>query len=226
MRVLVVEDDPVLGPALQRGLGLEGFSADLVADGAEALHAVEVAPYDALVLDRDLPGVHGDEVCRTLAADPQSPRILMLTAAGTLTQRISGIELGADDYLPKPFEFAELVVRLRALGRRSPVAVPPVLTLGEVELDLFRRTVRRDGATVRLTKKELAVLEVLLRAGGGVVSAEELLEKAWDENANPFTNSIRVTVSSLRKKLGEPWIIETVPGSGYRMAAPAAEAGA
>lgn len=217
MRVLVVEDDPLLGPAIQRGLGLEGFSADLVADGTDALHAVEVTAYDAIVLDRDLPGTHGDEVCRRLSSDPESPRILMLTAAGTLTQRISGFELGADDYLPKPFEFSELVVRLRALGRRSPVAVPPVLTRGPLELDLFRRTARRDGATIRLTRKELAVLEVLLRADGGVVSAEELLEKAWDENANPFTNSIRVTVSSLRKKLGEPWVIETVAGSGYRI---------
>ncbi|GAA1796067.1 response regulator transcription factor [Leucobacter iarius] len=220
MRILVVEDDPVLGPALQRGLALEGFSTDLVVDGTDALHTVEVTEYDALVLDRDLPGTHGDEVCRILANDPGSPRILMLTAAGTLTQRISGFELGADDYLPKPFEFSELVVRLRALGRRSAVAVPPVLSRGPLELDVFRRTVRRDGATIRLTKKELAVLEVLLRADGGVVSAEDLLEKAWDENANPFTNSIRVTVSSLRKKLGEPWIIETVAGSGYRVPAP------
>lgn len=223
MRILIVEDDPVLGPALKRGLALEGFVSDLVTDGTDALHAVEVTEYDALVLDRDLPGTPGDEVCRILSNKPEGPRILMLTAAGTLTQRISGFELGADDYLPKPFDLSELVVRLRALGRRSPVAIPPVLGNGEIELDLFRRTVRRNGATIRLTRKELSVLEVLLRASGGVVSAEALLEKAWDENANPFTNSIRVTVSSLRKKLGEPWAIETVAGSGYRIREEGAE---
>lgn len=217
MRILVVEDDPVLGEALRHGLGLEGFAVDLVADGADALYATELTSFDAVVLDRDIPGVHGDEVCAQLSARDEAPAILMLTAAGTLTQRISGFEVGADDYLPKPFEFSELVVRLRALGRRATVSIPPVLRHGGLELDLFRRTVRRDGATIRLTRKELSVLEVLLRAGGGVVSAETLLEKAWDENANPFTNSIRVTVSSLRKKLGEPWGIETVPGSGYRM---------
>ncbi|MDR6868021.1 two-component system response regulator VanR [Microbacterium resistens] len=217
MRILVVEDDPALGEALRHGLGLEGFTVDLVADGADALDATEITPYDALVLDRDIPGVHGDEVCARLATRADAPAVLMLTAAGTLTQRISGFELGADDYLPKPFEFSELVVRLRALGRRGATSIPPVLSRAGIELDLFRRTVRRDGATVRLTRKELAVLEVLLRADGGVVSAETLLDKAWDENANPFTNSIRVTVSGLRKKLGEPWVIETVPGSGYRV---------
>lgn len=219
MRVLIAEDDPGLGRALQQGLGLEGFTVDLVADGDDALHAMTITPYDLLVLDRDLPGTHGDEVCRALAGRAGAPGILMLTAAGTLTQRISGFELGADDYLPKPFEFSELVVRLRALGRRSREAVPPVLESGGIELDLFRRTVRRDGATIRLTRKEIAVLEVLLRADGGVVSAETLLDKAWDVNANPFTNATRVTVSTLRKKLGEPSIIQTVPGSGYRVGA-------
>ncbi|WP_101845267.1 response regulator transcription factor [Zhihengliuella sp. ISTPL4] len=217
MRVLLVEDDSALGEAVRHGLSLEGFAVDLVTDGTDALHAVEVTPYDALVLDRDIPGVHGDEVCARLAALPDSPPILMLTAAATLTQRVSGFELGADDYLPKPFEFSELVVRLRALGRRPTAAIPPVLSRSGVELDLFRRTVRRQGASIRLTRKEQAVLEVLLRADGGVVSAEQLLDKAWDENANPFTNTIRVTISSLRKKLGEPWVIETIPGSGYRI---------
>lgn len=217
MRVLIVEDDPAIGSALLQGLRLEGFSADHVLSGTDALYAVEINEYDAVVLDRDIPGVHGDEVCATLASRPGSPAILMLTAAGTLTQRVSGFELGADDYLPKPFEFAELIVRLRALGRRSVSALPPVLAANGIELDQFRRTVRRNGATIRLTRKEFAVLEVLLRASGGVVSAETLLEKAWDENANPFTNSIRVTVSTLRKKLGLPWAIETVKGSGYRI---------
>lgn len=217
MRVLVVEDDPALRAALRHGLSLEGFSVDTAADGTDALHAVEATAFDVVVLDRDLPGVHGDEVCAVLAKTPGAPPVLMLTASSTLTQRVSGLELGADDYLPKPFEFSELVARLRALGRRPSVALPPVLTSGTLELDLFRRTVRRDGASVRLTRKEIAVLEVLLRADGGIVSAERLLEKAWDENANPFTNSIRVTVSSLRKKLGQPWAIETVPGSGYRI---------
>ncbi|WP_402839810.1 response regulator transcription factor [Microbacterium sp. GXS0129] len=218
MRVLVVEDDASLGEALRHGLSLEGFAIDLATDGDTALMMADVNDYDVLVLDRDLPGTHGDEVCRIVSARPAAPPILMLTAAGTLTQRVSGFELGADDYLPKPFEFSELIVRLRALGRRGPVNVPPVLTRRGVELDLFRRTVRRDGATIRLTPKEFAVLEILLRANGGVVSAETLLEKAWDENANPFTNTIRVTVSAVRKKLGEPGIIDTIPGSGYRIA--------
>jgi len=217
MRVLVVEDDASLLAALRHGLTLEGFTVDTASDGADALHAVEVTPFDVVVLDRDIPGVHGDQVCAILASTPDAPSILMLTASSALTQRVSGLELGADDYLPKPFDFSELVARLRALGRRPAVSLPPVITSGAVELDLFRRTVRRDGASIRLTRKEIAVLEVLLRADGGVVSAERLLEKAWDENANPFTNSIRVTVSSLRKKLGQPWAIETVPGCGYRL---------
>jgi len=217
MRILVVEDDPSLGEAVRHGLSLEGFAVDLAVDGDAALEAVDVNDYDAVVLDRDIPGTHGDDVCAVLARRPDAPAVLMLTAAGTLTQRVSGFELGADDYLPKPFEFSELVARLRALGRRSGTAVPPVLLQAGIELDLFRRTVRRSGATVRLTRKEFSVLEILLRASGGVVSAETLLEKAWDENANPFTNAIRVTLSSLRRKLGEPWVIETVPGVGYRV---------
>lgn len=217
MRILVVEDDPSLGEAVRHGLSLEGFAADLAVDGDTALESIDVNRYDAVVLDRDIPGTHGDEVCAILARRSGAPAVLMLTAAGTLTQRVSGFELGADDYLSKPFEFSELVARLRALGRRTGTAVPPVLQQAGIELDLFRRTVRRSGATVRLTRKEFSVLEVLLRASGGVVSAETLLEKAWDENANPFTNAIRVTLSSLRRKLGEPWVIETVPGVGYRV---------
>lgn len=215
MRILVVEDDTALGQVLRQGLGLEGFAVDLVHDGETALEMADLNTYDAIVLDRDLPGVHGDEVCRIITSSAPAPPILMLTASGTLTQRVAGFELGADDYLPKPFEFAELVARLRALGRRSPEVRPPVLRAGGIELDMFRRTVRRFGATIRMTRKEIAVLEVLLQASGGVVSAEELLAKAWDENANPFTNSMRVVISSLRKKLGEPPVIETVPGAGY-----------
>ena len=222
MRVLVAEDDPGLGPALQRVLTLEGFAVDLVADGSDALYAVDVTPFDVVVLDRDLPGVHGDQVCKEIAAREDGPAILMLTAAGTLTQRVEGLELGADDYLPKPFDLAELVARMRALGRRQSIAVPPVLVRGDVEFDLFRRTVRRQGRTVRLTTKEMAVLEVLMKAADGVVSAEQLLERAWDENANPFTNSVRVTVSSLRKKLGDPDPIQTLQGSGYRFTGDAA----
>lgn len=217
MRVLIAEDDPTLGAALRHGLSLEGFTVDLVSDGVDALHATEVTAYDALVLDRDLPGLHGDDVCARLAEREGQPAVLMLTASATLADRISGFERGADDYLPKPFEFSELVARLRALGRRSAHAVPPTITAGDVELDLFRRTVRRRGVPVRLTPKEIAVLEVLMTSRGGVISAETLLEKAWDENANPFTNSVRVTISSLRKKLGAPDAIVTVPGVGYRM---------
>lgn len=224
LRILLVEDDPILGTALHHGLGLEGFSCDLVANGVDALHAATSTPYDVVVLDRDIPGVHGDEVCAQLTKQAEPPMILMLTAASQLNQRISGFELGADDYMTKPFEFTELVVHIRALGRRSKRAVPPVLTMGSLELDLFRRTVRRSGATIRLTRKEMAVLEVLMRARGGVVSAETLLEKAWDENANPFTNTVRVTVSSLRKKLGQPPLIDTVSGSGYRLAPELGEA--
>lgn len=216
MRILVAEDDRSLGPALQRGLTLEGFAVDLVADGSDALAAVDITPFDVVVLDRDLPGTHGDQVCKEIAARPDGPAILMLTAAATLSQRVEGLELGADDYLPKPFDLAELVARIRALGRRPSTAVPPLLVVRDIEFDLFRRVVRRAGATIRLTTKEMAVLEVLMKASDGIVSAEQLLDRAWDENANPFTNSVRVTVSSLRKKLGSPDPIQTVQGSGYR----------
>jgi two-component system response regulator VanR len=216
MRVLVVEDDVYLGEALSSGLRFEGMSVDLVDNGVTALEQLQENAYDAVVLDRDIPGIHGDEVCRRVVADPDGPAVLMLTAAGGLYDKVAGFEIGADDYLGKPFEFLELVARLRSLGRRQKT-LPPILQHGGIRLDTFRRTVERNGTPVRITRKEFSVLQILLQAGGGVVSAEILLEKAWDINANPFTNAIRVTISSLRKKLGEPAVIETVPGVGYRI---------
>lgn len=215
MRVLVVEDEPYLADAIRTGLGLEAIAADVVGDGEAALAAVTVNEYDAVLLDRDIPGVHGDEVCRRLNEAAERPAILMLTAARRLHDKVDGFALGADDYLAKPFEFPELIARLRALSRRRFTALPPALEVGDVRLDPFRRVVLRSGRFVHLTRKEFAVLEVLMREPGGVVSAERLLEKAWDENANPFTNSVKVTISTLRRKLGEPWAIETVPGAGY-----------
>ena len=217
MRVLVAEDEQVLADAIRRGLRREGMAVDVVSDGAEALDRLGVNGYDVVVLDRDLPSVHGDDVCRTLAAEPASPRVLMLTASAGIDDRVDGVSLGADDYLPKPFAFAELVARIRALGRRAAPALPPVLSGRGVTVDPARRVASRDGQFLRLTNKELAVLEILLAADGRVVSAEELLEKAWDEHADPFTNAVRVTVMKLRKKLGRPPLIETVPGAGYRM---------
>ncbi|OUE20341.1 Transcriptional regulatory protein TcrA [Clavibacter michiganensis] len=218
MRILVVEDEPLLADAVAKGLRLESFAVDVARDGDQALAKAAVTAYDAVVLDRDLPGIHGDEVCRRLVAAPDAPRILMLTAAAALADRVTGLELGADDYLVKPFEFEELVARLRALGRRTPTARPPVRERAGIRLDPFRREVYRDGRLVRLARKEFAVLAVLMEADGGVVSAEALLEKAWDENADPFTNAVRITVSTLRKRLGAPGPIETVPGVGYRIA--------
>ncbi|GAB7042102.1 MULTISPECIES: response regulator transcription factor [Catenuloplanes] len=216
MRVLIVEDEPYLADAIRAGLRRATIAADVVHDGAAALDAVAAGGYDVVVLDRDLPVVHGDEVCARLAAGHPELRVLMLTAARTLRDRVAGFELGADDYLAKPFEFAELVARLRALERRIAPARPPVAESHGVRLDPFRREVYRDGRLVRLTPKEFAVLHVLMNAAGGVLSAETLLEKAWDANADPFTNTIRVTISNLRKRLGEPWVIRTVPGAGYR----------
>jgi two-component system response regulator VanR len=218
MRVLVVEDRVYLAEAVQTALRRESITADLAHDGDSALEAVDIHDYDIVVLDRDIPGTHGDEVCRILAARPESPLILMLTAARRLGEKVSGFELGADDYLAKPFEMEELVVRLRALHRRSGPVVPPVLTIGDLSVNTFRREVYRDGKFIRLARKEFAVLEVLMRAKGGVVSAESLLEKAWDQNADPFTNAPRVVISTLRSKLGEPTPIVTVPGTGYRIA--------
>jgi two-component system, OmpR family, response regulator VanR len=219
VRVLIVEDEPYLAEAVRVGLRRETIAADVVHDGAAALSSVSGNEYDVVVLDRDLPGIHGDEVCARLAADHPEVRVLMLTAARTLDDRVTGFELGADDYLLKPFEFPELVARLRALERRSQPARPPVVEAHGVRLDPFRREVYRNGRLVRLSPKEFAVLQVLMNADGGVLSAENLLERAWDANADPFTNTIRVTISNLRRRLGEPWVIRTVPGAGYRFGA-------
>jgi two-component system response regulator VanR len=220
MRVLVVEDEPYLAEAIKTGLRLEAIAADVAHDGGSALELLVVNDYDAVVLDRDLPVVHGDEVCARIVADHPATRVLMLTAARTLDDKVSGFERGADDYLAKPFEFPELVMRLRALERRSPQARSPVVESYGVRLDPFRREVYRNGRLVRLSRKEFAVLDVLMNSTGGVVSAETLLEKAWDANADPFTNTIRVTMSNLRKRLGMPQVIHTVPGVGYRFGEP------
>jgi DNA-binding response OmpR family regulator len=217
MRVLIVEDQKMMADAVGEGLRDAGLAVDVVYDGSAALDRCSVNRYDVVVLDRGLPLVHGDEVCRTIAAGPSGTRVLMLTAAGEVTDRIFGLELGADDYLPKPFVFAELLARVRTLGRRSRPAAPPVLRHADVVLDPARHRVSRADFPLSLTKKEFAVLEELLRANGAVVSAEELLESAWDENVNPFTNVVRVTMTSLRRKLGEPAVIETVSGVGYRI---------
>jgi len=215
--VLVVEDEELLADAIARGLRREAMAVDLAHDGHDALGKVEVNDYDVVVLDRDLPGMHGDDVCRHLVARGAPARILMLTAASEIGDLVTGLSLGADDYLGKPFSFAELVARVRALARRSPVAQPPILRRADVELDTARRTVTRGGAVVDLGRREFAVLEVLLGAGGTVVSAEELLEKVWDEHADPFSNAVRVTIARLRRKLGDPPLIDTVIGGGYRL---------
>jgi len=216
MRVLVVEDDAVLAEAIARGLRQHAMSVDVAGDGAGALERTAVTRYDVVVLDRDLPGVHGDDVCRRLAAEGTS-RVLMLTGAATVRDRVTGLNLGADDYLPKPFAFDELVARVHALLRRSAPARAPVVTRAGIMLDAAQRVVFRDGRFIRLARKEFAVLYELLAAAGAVVSAEELLERAWDEHADPFTNSMRTTIATLRKKLGDPPVIATVVGSGYRI---------
>jgi two-component system response regulator VanR len=217
MRVLVVEDEPYLADAVRTGLRLEAIAADVAGDGDTALELLATNTYDIAVLDRDVPGPSGDEIARHIVAAGSGMPILMLTAADRLDDKASGFELGADDYLTKPFEFQELVLRLRALDRRRAHHRPPVRELAGLRLDPFRREVHRDGRYVALTRKQFAVLEVLVAADGGVVSAEQLLERAWDENADPFTNAVRITVSALRKRLGEPWVIATVPGVGYRI---------
>lgn len=217
MRVLIVEDHQELAETLAAGLRREGMAVDVALEGAAAQYRASINRYDVVVLDRDLPGVHGDEVCRSLSAVGNPVKVLMLTAAGTVADRVAGLALGADDYLPKPFAFAELVARIRALGRRSQPALPPVLAYGDVELDPARRIATRDGRHLLLSPKEFAVLEMLLAAGGAVVSAEELLEKAWDEAADPFSQTVKVTISRLRRKLGAPPLIETVPQAGYRI---------
>jgi DNA-binding response OmpR family regulator len=217
LRVLVVEDEQLLADAVATGLRREAMAVDVVYDGQAALDRVGVNEYDVVVLDRDLPLVHGDDVCRKIVEEGLATRVLMLTAAGDISDRVEGLELGADDYLPKPFAFSELVARVRALGRRATTPLPPVLERAGISLDPGRREVLRDGKPVALAPKEFAVLEVLMRSNGAVVSAEQLLEKAWDEHTDPFTNVVRVTVMTLRRKLGEPPVIITVPGSGYRI---------
>jgi two-component system response regulator VanR len=220
MRVLIVEDELYLAEAIRDGLRLEAIAADVVGDGATALEYLTVTEYDAVVLDRDIPGVHGDEVARRIVSDGVPVRILMLTAAGLLDEKVRGFEIGADDYVTKPFEMRELVMRLRALGRRPAEGTPPIQEYAGLKLDSFRREVFRDGRYIALTRKQFSVLEVLMTARGGVVSAETLLENAWDENADPFTNAVRITISSLRKRLGNPWLIHTVAGVGYRVDEP------
>jgi DNA-binding response OmpR family regulator len=217
MRVLVVEDFEVLATTIGTGLRREGMAVDVVLDGGDALEHLAVTRYDVVVLDRDLPGVHGDEVCRQIAAGRSQGRVLMLTAASTVRERVDGLGLGADDYLPKPFDFAELVARVRALGRRSAAAVPPSLAAGDVTLDPARRTALRAGRRLELSPMEFAVLEVLLASAGRVVPAEELLERAWDEAADPFTTAVKTTVRRLRAKLGDPPVIWTVREGGYRI---------
>src|ERR1700758_741117 len=217
MRVLIVEDEPYMAEAIRDGLRLEAIAADIAGDGDTALQLLTVNAYDIAVLDRDIPGPSGDKIAERIVASGSGMPILMLTAADRLDDKASGFGLGADDYLTKPFELRELVLRLRALDRRRGHNRPPVLEIAGLRLDPFRREVFRDGRYVPLTRKQLAVLEVLIAAEGGVVSAEELLERAWDENADPFTNAVRITVSALRKRLGEPWVITTVPNAGYRI---------
>ncbi|MFD2418954.1 response regulator transcription factor [Amycolatopsis pigmentata] len=217
MRILVVEDEEPLAEAIARGLRREGMAVDVALNGEDGHEKASITRYDVVLLDRDLPGMSGDELCREIVTSGELTRVLMLTASGTVSDRVAGLSLGADDYLSKPFAFPELVARVRALGRRATPAAPPLLTAADVELDPARRTVRRAGLPVELTRKEFGVLEVLLSAKGAVVSSEELLERVWDENADPFTTTVRVTVMTLRKKLGEPGIIETVVGSGYRI---------
>jgi two-component system response regulator VanR len=220
MRVLVVEDEPLLAEAIRDGLRLEAIAADLAGDGDVALELLSLNGYDIAILDRDVPGPSGDEIARHIVASGVGTPILMLTAADRLDDKASGFELGADDYLTKPFHLRELVLRIRALDRRRAHNRPPVREIAGLQLDPFRREVYRDGRYVALTRKQFAVLEVLVAAEGGVVSAEQLLERAWDENADPFTNAVRITVSALRKRLGEPWLIATVPGVGYRIDTP------
>ena len=216
MRVLVVEDEVVLAAAIARGLRREGLAVDVSHDGGDALVKLEVNRYDVVVLDRDLPGVHGDEVCRALVGRHSPARILMLTALGAVDDRIDGLRLGADDYLGKPFVFAELVARVRALSRRAPSA-PPVLRQGDLTVDRARHRASRGSRQLSLTRKAFGILEMLLAADGALVSAEELLEHVWDADVDPFSNIVSVTMTRLRRKLGEPPRIETVIGKGYRM---------
>jgi DNA-binding response OmpR family regulator len=217
MRILVVEDEPLLADAVAEWLRGDAHAVDVAHDGGAALERIGVHDYDVVVLDRDLPVVHGDEVCRVLAQGDSPVRVLMLTAAAEIDDRVDGLSLGADDYLPKPFAFPELAARVVALGRRARPAAPPILQRAGIRLDPHRREVYRDGRYVPLSRKEFAVLAELLRADGVAVSAEQLLEKAWDEHADPFTNAVRMTVLKLRRKLGDPPVVLTDPGVGYRI---------
>jgi DNA-binding response OmpR family regulator len=217
MRILVAEDERFLADLVAEGLRKQAMAVDVTYDGSTALELLAVNDYDVLVLDRDLPGVHGDDICRELTQRGAGVRILMLTASGTVHERVAGLSLGADDYLSKPFAYDELVARVRALGRRTGRPLPPVLERAGITLDTGRRQAHRDGRYLPLSLKEYAVLEVLMRARGTVISAEELLEKAWDANTDPFTTVVKVTMSKLRAKLGDPPLIVTVPGSGYRL---------
>jgi DNA-binding response OmpR family regulator len=217
VRVLIAEDEVRLADAIARGLRRQGIAVDLAPDGGQALAKARIVRYDVLVLDRDLPVVHGDQVCRTVRGERPETGILMLTAAGTLEEMVEGLSLGADDYLAKPFRFAELVARIHALARRSAPSRPPVMRHGELELDPARRRLIRDGREIELARKEFAVLEVLMAAEGATVSAEQLLERVWDEHTDPFTNVVRMTIMTLRRKLGDPPVVQTVIGVGYRM---------
>ena len=217
MRVLIIEDETQLASVLARGLRRRGMAVDVAHDGASGLEMAQINHYDVIVLDRDLPALHGDEVARALVAERTGPRILMLTAAGSIGDRVEGLALGADDYLPKPFHFAELAARVGALARRPQASHPPVLSRAGITLDPSRRLASRDGTPLRLTNKEFGVLHALLAADGHIVSAEDLLEHVWDANTDPFTNTVRVTVMKLRKKLGDPPVIETLPGAGYKI---------
>jgi DNA-binding response OmpR family regulator len=220
MRVLVVEDFEILARTIGTGLRREGMAVDVALDGNDALDHLAVTRYDVVVLDRDLPGVHGDEVCRRIVAGRAESRVLMLTAASTVQQRVDGLGLGADDYLPKPFDFSELVARIRALGRRSAAALPPTLESGDITLDPSRRVAFRAGRRLELSPKEFAVLECLLASAGRLVSAEELLERVWDEAADPFTTAVKTTIRRLRAKLGDPPVVHTERGGGYRIGEP------
>ncbi|MCP2322994.1 DNA-binding response OmpR family regulator [Hamadaea flava] len=217
MRVLVVEDQTELADSVARVLRREGMAVDVAYDGAAALERTGVVDYDVVVLDRDLPEVHGDDVCRALVDRAAPTRVLMLTASSTIAERVEGLGLGADDYLPKPFAYAELVARIRAVGRRTAPAAPPILVHGDLRLDPAQRIATRAGARLSLSPKEFAVLEYLLTGQGRVISAEELLDRVWDEAADPFTTTVKATINRLRAKLGDPPVIETLNRSGYRV---------
>ncbi|KOU51905.1 response regulator transcription factor [Streptomyces sp. WM6378] len=218
MRVLVVEDEAFLATMIAEGLRRDAIAVDVALDGLSGLRKAQLGDYDVLVLDRDLPGLHGDEVCRQVVAEGLLTRVLMLTASGTVRDRVEGLGLGADDYLTKPFAYDELLARVLALGRRARPALPPVIERAGIVLDTARRRASRHGRELTLTRKEFAVLETLMRADGGVVSGEDLIEQVWEEHAGYDTNPVRVALSRLRAKLGEPAVIETVPGVGYRIA--------